>query len=69
MENEIKEKKIKRNVTKLFYFDLPLEEFLKTLHLYSCRYQELHAEYHGRGERTVKETADLVGFKLPHDPR
>ncbi|XP_037775754.1 protein FMC1 homolog isoform X2 [Penaeus monodon] len=33
------------------------------------KYQELHAEYHGRGERTVKETADLVGFKLPHDPR
>ncbi|XP_042886700.1 protein FMC1 homolog [Penaeus japonicus] len=33
------------------------------------KYQQLHAEYHGRGERTVKETADLVGFKLPHDPR
>lgn len=33
------------------------------------RYLELHSEYHGRGERTVKETADLVGFKLPNDPR
>lgn len=33
----------------------------------SRRYQELHAEYHGRGERSVKETADIVGFKLPSE--
>lgn len=26
-------------------------------------------EYHGKGERTVAETAKLVGFKLPHDPK
>ncbi|XP_030375876.1 protein FMC1 homolog [Scaptodrosophila lebanonensis] len=32
-------------------------------------YNELHKEYHGRGERSVKETADLVGFKLPTDPK
>ncbi|XP_068155776.1 protein FMC1 homolog [Drosophila tropicalis] len=32
-------------------------------------YKELYTEYHGRGERTVKETADLVGFKLPTDPK
>ncbi|XP_053946256.1 protein FMC1 homolog [Anastrepha obliqua] len=33
------------------------------------KYDELYKEYHGRGERTVKETADLVGFKLPTDPK
>ncbi|CAD6993802.1 unnamed protein product [Ceratitis capitata] len=33
------------------------------------KYNELHKEYHGRGERSVKETADLVGFKLPTDPK
>lgn len=25
-------------------------------------------EFHGKGERTVNETAKMVGFKLPHDP-
>lgn len=25
--------------------------------------------YKGKGERSVKETADMVGFKLPHDPK
>ncbi|XP_037945566.1 protein FMC1 homolog [Teleopsis dalmanni] len=33
------------------------------------KYNELHKEYHGRGERSVKETADMVGFKLPTDPK
>ncbi|EDW13961.1 protein FMC1 homolog [Drosophila mojavensis] len=33
------------------------------------KYNELYKEYHGSGERTVKETADLVGFKLPTDPK
>ncbi|XP_055381290.1 protein FMC1 homolog [Condylostylus longicornis] len=33
------------------------------------RHAEIHKEYHGRGERTVKETADIVGFKLPTDPK
>lgn len=33
------------------------------------KYSELHKEFHGKGERTVKETADLVGFKLPTDPK
>ncbi|KAF2893310.1 hypothetical protein ILUMI_12866 [Ignelater luminosus] len=31
--------------------------------------QEIHDQYHGRGERSVEETARLVGFKLPHDPK
>ncbi|RZB38640.1 SRR1-like protein, partial [Asbolus verrucosus] len=32
-------------------------------------HQEIHAEFHGKGERSVRETANLVGFKLPHDPK
>lgn len=39
--------------------------YLKSLRLHS----ELRKEYHGRGERSVRETADLVGFKLPTDPK
>lgn len=31
--------------------------------------QEIHNEFHGKGERSVRETANLVGFKLPHDPK
>ncbi|XP_066255599.1 protein FMC1 homolog [Euwallacea similis] len=31
--------------------------------------QEIHDEFHGKGERTVQETADMIGFKLPHDPK
>ena len=30
---------------------------------------EVHAEYHAKGERSVRESANLVGFKLPHDPK
>lgn len=30
---------------------------------------ELKQEFHGQGERSVRSTADLVGFKLPHDPK
>lgn len=33
------------------------------------KYQEIRTTYSGKGERSVKETADLVGFKLPHDPK
>lgn len=33
------------------------------------RYKEIHEQYHAKGERSVKETADMVGFKLPHDPK
>lgn len=31
--------------------------------------QQIHNEFHGKGERTVGETARMVGFKLPHDPK
>ncbi|XP_016981750.1 protein FMC1 homolog [Drosophila rhopaloa] len=33
------------------------------------KYLEIYKEYHGRGERSVRDTADLVGFKLPSDPK
>lgn len=35
----------------------------------SRRYDEITKTFHGRGERSIKETADMVGFKLPHDPK
>lgn len=31
--------------------------------------KEIQARYTGKGERSIRETADLVGFKLPHDPK
>lgn len=33
------------------------------------KYKELVRVYHSPGERTVQETADLVGFTLPNDPK
>ncbi|XP_031625621.1 protein FMC1 homolog [Contarinia nasturtii] len=33
------------------------------------KYAEIQKEYKGKGERSIKETADMVGFKLPHDPK
>lgn len=32
-------------------------------------YKEINVEFKGSGERSVKDTANLVGFKLPHDPK
>lgn len=32
-------------------------------------YNDIKTNYTGKGERSIKETADLVGFKLPHDPK
>ncbi|XP_059083433.1 protein FMC1 homolog [Tigriopus californicus] len=29
----------------------------------------VHEEYHTKGERSVEETARLVGFRLPHEPK
>ncbi|GAB0099694.1 Protein FMC1 homolog [Sergentomyia squamirostris] len=31
--------------------------------------QLIRTQYSGRGERTISDTANLVGFKLPHDPK
>lgn len=33
------------------------------------KYNEIHQAYQGKGERSVRDTADMVGFKLPHDPK
>lgn len=39
-------------------------------YLKSLRKQdEIQKHFKGSGERSVKETADMVGFKLPHDPK
>lgn len=39
-------------------------------YLQSLRRQNtIQKEYSGKGERSVKDTADMVGFKLPHDPK
>lgn len=35
----------------------------------SRRFRELCEKYKGIGERSVQQTADMVGFKLPHDPK
>lgn len=49
-----------------------LKNLAETYHCYLnsrrlCK--EIHDRYAGKGERSIKETADLVGFKLPHDPK
>lgn len=36
---------------------------------YCRRYKEINTEFKGKGERSVEETARMVGFKLPHDPK
>lgn len=33
------------------------------------KYAEIHQEFHAKGERSVEETARMVGFKMPHDPK
>ena len=29
----------------------------------------LNDEYHAKGERTISQTAKMVGFNLPHEPK
>ncbi|GLV43947.1 uncharacterized protein CBL_12757 [Carabus blaptoides fortunei] len=33
------------------------------------KYNEINQQFHGKGERTIEQTANMVGFKLPHDPK
>lgn len=33
------------------------------------QYMLIHNQYTGKKERSVQETADMIGFKLPHDPK
>lgn len=35
----------------------------------SRRYEEIRTEYHSKGERSIEQTANMVGFKLPIDPQ
>lgn len=35
----------------------------------SRMHKEILDEFHGKGERTVEQTAKMVGFKLPHEPK
>lgn len=64
----------KYKVTELQYCKAQ-EEMFHLAKTYLCylqsqrKYAEIHGQYHAKGERTVKETADMVGFKLPHDPK
>lgn len=51
------------------------EELKNLAEMYLCYLRsqqtckDIHKQYSGKGERSIKETADLVGFKLPHDPK
>ncbi|XP_018305665.1 UPF0562 protein C7orf55 [Mycetomoellerius zeteki] len=51
------------------------EELKNLAEMYLCYLKsqqackDIHKQYGGKGERSIKETADLVGFKLPHDPK
>lgn len=33
------------------------------------KHKEINVHYKGSGERSVRDTANLVGFKLPQDPK
>ncbi|XKL59518.1 hypothetical protein PGB90_000534 [Kerria lacca] len=50
-------------------------EMIFLVNTYRCylestrRYKELLEKYHSKGERSIEQTADMVGFKLPHDPK
>lgn len=49
-----------------------LEHLAQTYNCYlgsQRAYNEIQTHYAGAGERSIRETADLVGFKLPHDPK
>ena len=35
----------------------------------SRHYKRINDEYKGAGERSIEDTASMVGFKLPHDPK
>lgn len=51
------------------------EEMNHVANTYRCylessrQFQQIFNDYRGKGERSVAETASLVGFKLPHDPK
>jgi len=46
-----------------------LAETYRTYLAAQRNYRKLYDEYNSKGERSVEETAKMVGFKLPHDPK
>ncbi|KAK2712953.1 protein FMC1 homolog [Artemia franciscana] len=44
-------------------------DYLRCYFESSRKFHEIRLEYHGKTERTVEQTATMVGFKLPHDPK
>ena len=59
----------------LFFHEPIILFYHKSITLYRTylaaqrNYRKLHDEYNSKGERSVEETAKMVGFKLPHDPK
>jgi len=47
-----------KNLAEMYLCYLKSQQMCKDIHI-----------YYDTGERSIKETADLVGFKLPHDPK
>ena len=41
----------------------------RSLSLLKYHLQELIKKHSGKGERSVEESAKIVGLKLPHEPR
>lgn len=53
----------------------PIEEMEFIANTYLCYlkssrlHREINEQFHGKGERSIADTAKLVGFKLPHEPK
>ncbi|XP_076309842.1 protein FMC1 homolog isoform X1 [Tachypleus tridentatus] len=62
-KHQVTEKQICRGQAELQYLARTYLCYLSSIR----RQKELHEMYHGKGERTIKETADMVGLKLPGD--
>ena len=64
-QNQVTEEQICKASTESRYLADTYLTYLKS----SRKAAQLKNEFHGQGERSVRSTADLVGFKLPHDPK
>ena len=56
-------------ILSLYFAFLFIKSFRRTYLAAQRNYRKLHDEYNSKGERSVEETAKIVGFKLPHDPK
>lgn len=63
--NQVTEEQVCKASTESRYLADTYLTYMKS----SRKAAELKSEFHGKGERSVRSTADLVGFKLPHDPK